>query len=190
MGNKRGMLAIDEIVKLIIGICVLIFIIFLLFAFGGMVSSSFRQEQAKNTLDNIVYEINKVNLENIRTNHSAGSFEFLVESPKDWIIMYNNSNQICICDSKLVKNYMKLNIGQFDSVKTQYEVHNSCVNLGICEKVPASYLTSSSCSGLLGLRVEKIEGCYILDKVPANIRIGVDKGLDFVVAPPTNNNYG
>jgi len=95
MRSKRGgTLAVEEIVKLVIGIGVFIFILFILFALGKIVASNLKEEQAKNTLDNIVYEARKLDI--------GSTKEMLLEGPKGWTLMMKDKD-LCFCE-KLSKS--------------------------------------------------------------------------------------
>lgn len=90
MVSKRGMLAVDEIIKLVLGVAVFIFILFILFFFGKMVGNTLHEEQAKNALDNLVYE-----LKGLKDGQSK---EILIEGPKDWMLLQiPSTDKICIC---------------------------------------------------------------------------------------------
>jgi hypothetical protein len=182
MRSKRGgTLAVEEIVKLVIGIGVLIFILFILFALGKIVTSSLKEEQAKNTLDNIVFEIEKANKNNIDSTSIASSFNIIVEGPKKWILIYNQSDNLCICDWVLVfedidkKSTASLLEGKGSNM--DYNLRESCIRLGTCKKVSPSYISPSSCNGL-GLNILSIDSCFFIEKVPSDIRFIVGESIE------------
>lgn len=86
MISKKGMLAIDEIIKLVLGIAVFIFILFILFAFGKIVSNSLREEQAQRTLENVVYEISKL--------PETDDKDLVIEGPTGWFF-YSHADNFC-----------------------------------------------------------------------------------------------
>lgn len=101
MVTKRGMLAVDEIIKLILGVAVFIFILFVLFFFGKMVSNTLHEEQAKNVLDNLVYE-----LKGLKEGQDK---LILIEGPAEWFF-YSHANKLCFlpysCLSQLTKDQL------------------------------------------------------------------------------------
>lgn len=89
MDSKRGTLSVEEIVKLILGIAVFIFILLILFGVYNIVSGSLKEQQAKTVLNNIVYESGKMAVDETK--------EIIIESPKAWTIV-KKENQLCFCE--------------------------------------------------------------------------------------------
>lgn len=132
MDSKRGTLSVDEIVKLILGLAVFIFILFILFGIYNIVSGSLKQQQAKTALDNIVYEIGNLS--------DGGSKEILIESPKDWVFL-GRGKKVCYCDPQSSMYPLKKDVG----TSTTYLDNNLkvCEQYGSCQTIENEVLFSS-----------------------------------------------
>jgi len=90
MNNKRGStLSVEEVVKLVLGIMALVILMLLFVALLNIFIAHTKQQQAKSTIENIQYEVNRAN--------EGETKEILVESPEDWILLFEG-NRICSCD--------------------------------------------------------------------------------------------
>jgi hypothetical protein len=168
MRSKRGgTLAVEEIVKLVIGIGVFIFILFILFALGKIVASNLKEEQARNTLDTIVYEIGKMT--------DGQTKEVFIESPKGWVIMANNT-EVCFC-SPISKLYSSSVI--VDPV-LQNKVFGICKAQNICKSINLDASISTSCVNSWG----SIANCLQITQVPYGLQ--VDKGSSVVKLYPSS----
>jgi len=131
MDSKRGTLSVEEIVKLILGLAVFIFILFILFGVYNIVSGSLKEQQAKTALENIVYEINKL--------ESGASKEVIIESPKGWALL-GRGNKVCYCALQSSMYPLKADVG----TSTNYLDKNIelCGKSGVCQTVEDEVLFS------------------------------------------------
>jgi len=172
MRSKRGgTLAVEEIVKLVIGIGVFIFILFILFALGKIVTSNLKEEQAKNTLDNIVYEIGKL--------QNGEKSSVIIESPVKWMLVSNES-KLCFCEQRIM--------GYWNAQVRKEEFISKCLSQNICYDFKKKVNVTSYCNagqtseGSFWVSREiawlkTVPNCFYIDSVPKNIYIfkGVDE---------------
>ncbi|MEI7718580.1 MAG: hypothetical protein WCI72_01835 [archaeon] len=123
MVSKRGMLAIDEVIKIILGVAVFIFIIFLLFAFGKIVSNTLREEQAQSTLSRVVYEI-----ENLKDGVDK---EVLIEGPANWFF-YSSGDKFCIISIKCLDALNKISLSEIEASSGKKNLLTLCKSSGFC----------------------------------------------------------
>lgn len=169
MRSKRGgTLAVEEIVKLVIGIGVFIFILFILFALGKIVASNLKEQQARNTLDNIIYEIEKMTEGQIK--------EVLIESPKDWALMGRNK-EICFCEISSELYPLKSEAASSISLDKSFEV---CKRRNICRTVDLELLFSQTkCSPygkwLSSNKYYQVLNCLSVSRVPLSVTLERNK---------------
>jgi len=90
MLNKRGDITTEEIVKTILAIGVLIVIGLLFVSLIKIVTTNLHTEQAKNTLEFLS--------DGFKGMENGQIKEFTIESPKDWVFMFNDT-KFCLCSS-------------------------------------------------------------------------------------------
>lgn len=132
MDSKRGTLSVDEMVKLILGLVVFIFILLILFGVYNIVSGSLKEQQAKTALSNIVYEIGNLS--------DGGNKEILIESPKEWVFL-GRGKKVCYCAPQSSMYPLKSDVG----VSTAYLEKNlqACENFGVCQTIEDEVIFSS-----------------------------------------------
>lgn len=163
MVSKRGMLAVDEIIKLVLGVAVFIFILFLGYSFVKTIIGNHQEEQAMNTLERIVYEVNK--------GVPGEEIEFLIESPSKWMFVAEG-NKICACPAS--KNLFP-NLDERKKLSLQdvsKGVFNKCSSKNICVTVnknihvPGTCAIGSAEGVLTGNTVMHSSQCLYVDRVP------------------------
>jgi len=164
MISNRGMLAIDEVIKIVLGVAVFIFILILLFAFGRMVGNTLHEEQAKNTLDNLVYEIGKLTDGQIK--------EIIIESPKDWALMGRNK-ELCFCGISSALYPLTTEVQTSAVLDKSFSV---CKQTGICKNVNFELLFSQTKCAPYGkwisnLRYPVIPDCLSVSRVPLSVTL-------------------
>lgn len=148
MLNKRGStLAMEEVVKFILGVIVIVFLLLLAFELFKIIYSNVEKEQAENTLENIVYQIERLELGN--------TTDFLIEGPKDWILV-DIENKLCFCSAvinglcdgiKVCKNsnsHISIPCDYLPGTQSQYS-DGFCVYLG---RVPFLIYLTKDYSGI------------------------------------------
>ncbi len=152
MDSKRGTLSVEEIVKLILGVAVFIFILFILFGVYNIVSGSLKEQQAKIALENIIYEIKNLS--------DGDSKEVLIESPKGWALV-GRGKKVCYCAPQSSMYPLKTDVG----TSTNYLDNNLkvCEKYGVCQIIEDEALFSSLLNTCMpsGVTLKKLSDSYL-----------------------------
>jgi len=129
IGKRGSTLAMEEVVKFILGVIIVIFLIFLAVELFNIISSNVEKEQAKNTLENIVYQIEKA-----KTGETNA---LLVESPVQWLFV-SNKTSLCICNVP-ASAFVSKKLGKD-------ELFSMCSALSVCVQFELEVNITSYCN--------------------------------------------
>lgn len=79
MKNNKGLFAMEEMMKLVLGIVGILLLVYLAASLYGIFTERNKLEQAKAILDNLVEKINVL-------EESEGAVNYLLESPQEWYL--------------------------------------------------------------------------------------------------------
>ena len=122
--GKRGDIGIEEVVKIIIAIAVLIILVVLFTTLMKVITGNLKADQAKNTLNNLVYEIEKLK--------DGQEKEFLVEGPVGWFL-WTNQEKLCFFPYSCLKTTAlskNLDFNAFDAQLLSNCPTEFCNNIG------------------------------------------------------------
>jgi hypothetical protein len=157
---KRGStLAMEEVVKMILGIIALIILVMLLGSFIKMFIGNAEKEKATKTMDDFEYFVN-----NLKEGEAK---EFLVEGPTGWAWVEASSKEICFC--KLTHNVLSRKGDSFAQDRSAFIT--TCKNIGVCKSFnqviifQQSICTAGQVSWITNdWRNQIINQCYFIEK--------------------------
>jgi len=168
IAKKGSSLPVEEIVKIIIGVGVFIFILFVIFTLSKLVMGNLQEEQARNTLDNIVYEISKLD--------DGQTKEIIIESPKDWALI-GRGKELCFCEISSALYPSKTDVGTSSSLDASFAV---CKQTGICKDANMELIFSQTkCAPygkwLSGSKYSEVLNCLSISRVPLSVTLERNK---------------
>jgi hypothetical protein len=137
MHNKRGEMTTNEIIKMVIGIIILGFMIYLGYKLAGVITTNRDVEKAKSTFEDLTFQIEKLEEGQEKT--------FLVEGPSEWFF-YSFSGELCFFPLSCLDSATKKDLLTDEQIKAGADnVLPICRSSGFCKsslnvKIPYDYI--------------------------------------------------
>jgi hypothetical protein len=143
----------SEIGRALLSIAVIVVLILLAVLIFNIFAKNQKLEQAKSSLNEI---------EMIAQSLSEGEVrDFLVESPKEWVIVkpYDSESKLCYCPSTFSSTKSAFSVGTANFILQK----DLCVGSGVCVDLGKEVMIEDTCYD--------VPDCFLLESLPSAIKI-------------------